>query len=134
MHTLTEFEILNIGSNIQQFYSQIANQDFLFTQKSNPNHRVYRLQLILMQFTNLHIILTAGKNLALPDTRSQNTPLDLLRLKTMVELPQNKIFFLAKDETSPQLECKYAVETDSDTTQKIISDHFHSYLDCQNNQ
>ena len=43
---------------------------FLFTQKSNPNHRVYRFQLILMNFPNVHIVWTAGKNLALPDTLS----------------------------------------------------------------
>ena len=81
---------------------------FLFTQKSNPNHRVYRFQLILLKFPNLHIVWTAGKNLALPDTLSRITPTELLTRKTRVEIPQNIKFHLAKDETSPRLESKYA--------------------------
>ena len=82
----------------------------LFTQKSNPNHRVYRFQLVLMKIPNLHIVWTVGKNLALPDTLSKTTPLELLTRKTTVEKPQNIKFYLAKDETSPRLECKYAVK------------------------
>ena len=82
---------------------------FLFTQKSNPNHRVSRFQLTLMKFPNIHIVWAAGKNLALPDTLSRNTPPNLLTGKTTVEIPQNIKFYLAKDETSPRLECIYAV-------------------------
>ena len=63
-----------------------------------------------MKIPNLHIFWTAGKNLALPDTLSRNTPLELLTRKTTVEMPQNIKFYLAKDETSPRLECKYAVK------------------------
>ena len=85
---------------------------FLFTQKPNPNHRIYRFQLILFKFPNLHIVWTAGKNLALPDTLSRNTPPELLTRKTTVEIPQNIKFYLAKYETSPRLECKYAVKID----------------------
>ena len=69
---------------------------FLFTQKSNPNHRVFRFQLILMKFPNLHIVWTAGKNLALPDTLSRNTPPELLTRKTTVEIPKNIKFYLAE--------------------------------------
>ena len=54
-----------------------------------------------MKFPNLHIVWTAGKNLALPDTFSRSTPLEPLTKKTTVEIPQNKNFYLAKDETSP---------------------------------
>ena len=72
---------------------------FLFTQKSNPNHRVYRFQLILIKFSNLHIVWKAGKNLALPDTLSSNTPPELLTQKTTVEVPQNIKFYLVKNET-----------------------------------
>ena len=54
---------------------------FLFTQNSKPNHRVCQLQLILMKFPNLHLVWTAGKNLALPDRLSRNTPPDLLTKK-----------------------------------------------------
>ena len=43
-----------------------------------------------------------------------NTPPELLTRKTTVEIPQNINFYLAKDETSPRLECKYAVKTDID--------------------
>ena len=45
-----------------------------------------------------------------------------------MEIPQKLKFFLAKDETSQRLECKYAVRTDVDQTQT----NFPLYLDCQN--
>ena len=69
----------------------------------------------------------------MPDTLSRNTPPELLTRKTTVELPQNIRFFLAKDETSPQLECNHAVKTDVDHAQITSLQHFHLYLDCQNN-
>ena len=105
---------------------------FLFTQKSNPNHRIYRFQLILMKFPNLHIVWTAGKNLALPDTLSRNTPPKLFTRKTTVEIPQNIKFYLAKNETSPRLECEYAVKTGIDQSQINNLQHFPICLDCQN--
>ena len=88
--TLRENEFFILG----QFYPTVLFTDhkpiiILFTQKSNPNHRVNRFQLILMKFPNLHIIWTAGKNLALPDTLSRNTPPELLTRKTTNEIPQN---------------------------------------------
>ena len=86
-----------------------------------------------MKFPNLHIIWTAGKNLALPDTLSRNTPPELLTQKTTVELAQNIKFYLAKIDTSPQFECKYAVKTDIDQSQINNLQHFPFYLDCQNN-
>ena len=86
-----------------------------------------------MKFPNLHIVWKAGKNLALPDTLSKNTPPELLTRKTTVEIPQNIKFYLAKDETSPRLECKYAVKTDIDQSQINNLQHFPLYLDCQNN-
>ena len=67
-----------------------------------------------MKFPNLHIVWTAGKDLALPDTLCRNTPPELLTRKTTVQIPQNIQFYLAKNETSPRLECKYAVKTDKD--------------------
>ena len=106
---------------------------FLFTQQSNPNHRNYRFQIILMKFPNLHIVWTAGKNLSLPDTLSRNTPPELLTRKTTVEIPQNIKFFLAKNETSPRLQCNYGVKTDIDQSQFNNLQHFPLYLDCQNN-
>ena len=53
----------------------------LFTEKINPNHKVFRFQLNLMKFPNLYIVWTAGKNLALPDTLSRNTPPELITRK-----------------------------------------------------
>ena len=52
IHTLTEYEFLILGSKHPTDHKPII---FLFTQKSNPNYRVYRFQLILMKFSNLHI-------------------------------------------------------------------------------
>ena len=86
-----------------------------------------------MKFPNLHIVWIAGKNLALPDTLSGNTPPELLTRKTTVELPNNIKFYLAKDEASPQLECEYAVKTDIDQSKINKLQHFPLYLDCQNN-
>ena len=37
---------------------------YLFTRKNKPNHRVYRFQLTLMKFPNLHFIWTEGKKLS----------------------------------------------------------------------
>ena len=76
-----------------------------------------------MKLPNLHIVWTAGKNIALPDTLSRNTSPELLTTKTTVEIPQNIKFYLAKDETSPRLECKYAVKTDIDQSQIYILQH-----------
>ena len=91
-----------------------------------------------MKFPNLHIVWTAGKNLALPDTLSRNTPPELLTRKTTVEIPKNIKFYFAENETSPRLECKYAVKTDiepsqikklqrikNNTQQKRVKQHSH---------
>ena len=86
IYTLTEYEFLILGSKRPTvLFTDHKPIIFLFTQKSNPNHRVYRFQLILMKFPNLHIVWTAGKNLALPYTLSRNTPPELLTRKTTVE-------------------------------------------------
>ena len=96
-YTLTEYEFLILGSKHPTvLFTNHKPIIFLFTQKSNPNHRVYRFQLILMKLPNLHIVWTAGKNLALPDTLSRNTPPELLTRKTTVEIPQNINIYLAK--------------------------------------
>ena len=134
IYTLTEYEFLILGSKLPTvLFTDHKPIIFLFTQKSNPNHRVYRFQLILMKFPNLHIVWTAGKNLALPDTLSRNTPPELLTRKTTVEIPKNIKFYLAENETSPRLECKYAVKTDIEQSQINNLQHFPLYLDCQNN-
>ena len=134
IYTLTEYEFLILGSeHTTVLFTDHKPIIFLFTRNSKPNHRVNRFQLILMKFSNLHIVWTAGKNLALPDKLSRNTPPELLTRKFTVEIPQNIKFYLAKDETPPRLECKYAVKTDIDQSQINNLQHFPVYLDCQNN-
>ena len=134
IYKLTEYEFLILGSKHPTvLFTDHKPIIFLFSQKSHPNHRVYRFQLILMKFPNLHIVWTAGKNLALPDTLIRNTPPELLTRKTTVEIPKNIKFYLAKDETSHRLECKNAVKTDIDQPQINNLQHFPVYLDCQNN-
>ena len=49
-----------------------------------------------MKFPKLFIVWTAGKNLALPDTLSQNTPPDLLTSKTTVEIQKKNSVFPCK--------------------------------------
>ena len=134
IYTLTEYESLIFGSKHPTvLFTDHKPMIFLFTQKSNSNYRVYRFQLILMKLANLHIKWTARKNLALPDTISRNTPAELLKRRTTAEIPQNVKIFLAQDERSPRLECKYAVKTDVDQTQINNLQHFLLCLDCQNN-
>ena len=125
-YTLTEYEFLILGSK----HSTLLITDhkpitFLFTQKSNPNHRVYRFSTNFNKIPKpTYSLDSRKKNLALPDTPSRNTPLELLSRKTKVEIPQNIEFSLAKYETSPTLQGKYAVNTDKNQSQKIIYNIF----------
>ena len=58
---LTVYEFLLTGSNHPMvLFTDQKPIIYFFTQKNNPNHRLYRLQLILMKFPNLHIIWTEG--------------------------------------------------------------------------
>ena len=62
LYTLTEYEFLILGSKHPTvLFTDHKPIKFLFTQKSNPNLRVYRFQSNLMKFPNLHIVWTAGK-------------------------------------------------------------------------
>ena len=77
----------------------MTNQLYFFLHfytKIKSKHRVYSSQLTLIKFPNLHIVWTAGKNLALPDTISRNTPPELLTRRTTVEVPQINEFYLEK--------------------------------------
>ena len=134
IYTLTVYEFLILGSKHPRvLFTDHKPIIFLFTQKLNQNHKVYRFQLILMKFANLYIVWTAGKNIALPDTLSKNTPPELLTRKTTVEITQNSKISLAKYETSPRLQCKHEVKPDIDQSQINSLQHFQLYLDCQNN-
>ena len=112
MFALTEFEILLTGSNHPiVLFTDHKPIIYLFTQKNKPNHRVYRFQLILKKFPNLHIIWTEGKNLALPDLLSRTIDEEHFK-KTRnitVEIPENIKFFLAKTPFTNNLECKYSI-------------------------
>ena len=63
IYTLTEYEFLILGSKHPTvLFTDHEPIIFLFTtQKANPNHGVYRFQLILMKFPNLYIVWTARK-------------------------------------------------------------------------
>ena len=80
---------------------------FLFTQKNKPNHRVYKFQLILMKFPNLHIVWTEGKNLSFPALISRpltTTTQDEHRLRT-VEIPELIKFFLTHNQNTQPIQC-----------------------------
>ena len=95
-YTFTEYEFLKLRSKHPTvLFTDHKPIIFLFIQKLNPNHRIYRFQIYKKKFPNLHIVWTAGKNLALPDTLSSNTPPELLK-KTAVETTQNIKNFLCK--------------------------------------
>ena len=81
---------------------------------------VYKMQLYLRPFYNI--------------LRQQNNFEWTTEHQTRFEEIKKLIkFYLAKDETSPRLECKYAVKTDIDQSQINNLQHFPLYLDCQNN-
>ena len=65
-------------------------------------------------------------------TKSKHKP-ELITRKTTVEIHKNLKFSLAKNETSPRLECKYAVKSDLDVARIKNLQFFPLYLDCQNN-
>ena len=69
LYTLRENEFLILGSkHPKKLFTDHKPIIFIFTQKSNLNHKFYRFQLILVKFPILHIVWTAGKNFALADT------------------------------------------------------------------
>ena len=89
IYALSEYEFLIQGSKHPIIlYNDHKPILCLFTQKIN---RVYKLQLILMKFPNLHILWTEGKNLSLPDLLSRSlttTTQDGHTLRT-VETPES---------------------------------------------
>ena len=62
IYALSEYEFLIQGSKHPIIlYKEHKPIFLLFTQKTKPDHRVYKFQLILTKFPNLHIIWTEGK-------------------------------------------------------------------------
>ena len=96
IYALSENEFLIQGSKHPIIlYNDHKKILFLFTHKNKPNHRVYKFQLTLMKFPNLHIVWTEGENLSLPDLRSRSvttTTQDKHRIHT-VEIPDSIKFF-----------------------------------------
>ena len=126
IYTLTDYEFLVFGSNTPTFpFTDHKPIIILCSQKSKPNHKNFRFQLILIKIPNLHIFWIAGRNVRLPDTLSRITPPEFITRKTTVEIPENiylQKLLLAKRRYIAQLESKYAVKTEYLKTK---------YLDCQ---
>ena len=132
---LTEYEFLLTGSNHPiVLFTDHKPIICLLTQKNKPNHRVYRFQLTLIKFPNLHIIWTEGKNLALPDLLSRTIDEEHItkRRDITVEIPENLKFFLAKTPFTNNLECKYSIcnNTNDKTTEKT---HYPVLANMHNN-
>ena len=116
-YALLEYEFLILGSKHPVIlFTDHKPIIYLFTQKSKPNHRILKLQLVLMKFPNLHIVWTEGKNLSLPDLISRSiTPHHPTTTRTepnkeFHDLPPNLRFFwkspTAADGTWMFLPCK----------------------------
>ena len=101
IYALSEYEFLIQGSQHPIIlYTDLKLFIFLFTQKNKPNHRVYKIQLILKDFPNLHIVWTERKNLPLPDFLScslTTTIQDEHRLRT-VEIPDSIKFLMTHNQ------------------------------------
>ena len=53
-HPLTEYEFVSEIKTSKSFFTDLKPIIFLFTQKSNRKLRVYKFQLLLMNFPNVH--------------------------------------------------------------------------------
>ena len=131
---LREYEFSLTGSNHPiVLFTDHKPIIYLITQKNKPNHRVYRFQLILMKFPNLHLIWTEGKNLALPDLLSRTIDEEHF-IKTRditVEIPENIKFFLTKTPFTNNLECNYnkcnnTNDENTDKTHCPLLAHIHN--------
>ena len=120
---LTEYEFLLTASNHPiVLFTDHKPIIYLFTRKNKPNYRVYRFQLILTKFPNLHIIWAEGKNLAVPDLLNRKIDEEhFTKIRDItVEIPENIKFFLAKTPFTNNLECKYSIcnDTNDEITEK----------------
>ena len=140
IYALSEYEFFIKGSKHPVIlYTDHKPILSLFNQKNKPNHRVYKFQLILMKFTNLHIVRTEGKNLSLPDLLSRSlttTTQDENRLRT-VEIPEKIKFFITHNPNTQPIQCNYAVSkkyiNSVSTDINVESTHFPIYLQIKNN-
>ena len=140
IYALSEYEFLIQGSKHQIIlYTDHKPILFLFTQKNKPNHRVYKFQLILMKFPDLHIVWTEGRNLSLQDLLSRSrmsTTQDERRLST-VEISDSKKFFMTHNQNTQPIQCHYAVSKENiklvSTDTHVESPHFPIYLKIKDN-
>ena len=73
IYALSEYESLIQGSqNPIILYTDLKPVLSLCTQQNKPSHKVYKFQLTLMKFPNLHIVWTEKKNLSQPDLLSRS--------------------------------------------------------------
>ena len=131
---LIEYEFLLTGSNQPiVLFTDHKPIIYLFTQKNKPNHRVYRLQLILIKFPSLHIIWTEGNNLALPDFLSRTIDEENFTKSCdiTVEIPE-KIFFFAKTLFANNLECKYSICYNTND-ENLAKTHYPALASIHNN-
>ena len=135
IYALSEYEFSIQGSKHPiTLYTDHKPILFLFTQKNKPNHRVYKFQLILMKFPNLHIFWTEEKNLSLANllgrSLTTNTQ-DEHRLRT-VEIPDSIKFFMTHNQNTQPIQCQHAVSKeyiDSVSTDTAVESlHFPIYL------
>ena len=80
---------------------------------NRPTQKIQNLNTVIRQIKSCFI-----------DTRSKNAPQDLVKRKTTCEIHQNTKIFLAYDERSPRLECKYAFKVYFDNKQIIHLEYF----------
>ena len=111
IYAISEYEFYMLGSK-HPIILYIDHKPILvlFTQKNKPKHRVYKFNLILMKFPNLHIVWTEGKKFSLPDLLSQSlttTTQDEYRLRT-VEMSDSIKFCMTQSHNTQPIQCYYA--------------------------
>ena len=108
----SDYEFLIQGSqHLIILYTDHKQILFLITQKIKLNNRVYKFQLILMKFPNLHIIWMEGKNLLFQDLLNcslTTTTCGKRRLRT-VEIPDWIKIFVTHNQRTQTIQCHYAV-------------------------
>ena len=86
----------------------------LFTQKFYPSHREPYISTNSTKISKPTYGLESRQNLVLPDTRSRNTPPELLTPKNNCRNNTKFKIFLGKGKKSPQIEGKSEVKFESD--------------------
>ena len=133
INTLTEFKFLFLGSKHPTvLFTDHKPANFLFSQKSIPNHRVYRFRLILMKFPNLNIVWTAGKKPCFSTyTQSEHTTRKNNKENDSRSTAKYKIIPCKKRNVNTSRTQKCNQSRPRKCTNKNLH-YFPVYLDCQN--